>query len=66
MLPELANRLPRQVFLAPVGRVGAGKTTVVKPLAERLGLVRISSDEIRKLLKERGLGYGPLRTALGA
>lgn len=46
-----------QYLLCPVGLVGAGKTTVVKPLAERLGLVRISSDEIRKLLWEHGYGY---------
>lgn len=44
-------------LLCPIGLVGAGKSTVVKPLAEKLGLVRISSDEIRKLLKEDGLGY---------
>lgn len=49
---------PEKLFvLCPVGLVGAGKTTVVKPLSERLGLVRISGDEIRKMLKERGLGY---------
>ena len=39
-------------LLCPVGIIGAGKTTVVKPLAEKLGLVRISNDEIRKTLKE--------------
>ncbi|MBU6321540.1 AAA family ATPase [Patescibacteria group bacterium] len=61
-LPADDARLPAQIFLAPVGRVGAGKTTVVKPLAERLGLVRISSDEIRRLLKELGHDYKPLRS----
>ncbi|HEY4520375.1 MAG TPA: AAA family ATPase [Candidatus Paceibacterota bacterium] len=44
----------RQILLCPIGLVGAGKTTVMKPLAERLGLVRISGDEIRKMLKENG------------
>ncbi len=47
----------RQFFLCPVGLVGAGKTTVIKPLSERLSLVRISHDEVRQMLKARGLGY---------
>lgn len=51
----------RKFFLCPIGLVGAGKTTVIKPLAERLHLLRISTDEIRKLLKEEG--YNRVRTA---
>ncbi len=48
----------RKLFiLCPVGIIGAGKTTVLKPLAQKLSLVRISGDEIRKRLKESGLGY---------
>src|SRR3989344_2120515 len=51
----------RKLFmLCPVGLVGSGKTTVVKPLCEMLSLVRISGDDIRRLLKERGMGYEPL------
>lgn len=46
-----------QFILCPVGLVGAGKTTVVKPLSEKLSLIRVSGDEIRKLLKESGYGY---------
>jgi hypothetical protein len=46
-----------QWMLMPVGLVGAGKTTVVKPLAERLGLIRMSTDEVRQKLKERGYSY---------
>lgn len=46
-----------QWMLMPVGLVGAGKTTVVKPLVEHFGLVRISTDEIRKQLKLRGYTY---------
>lgn len=50
----------RLFILCPVGLVGAGKTTVTKPLAEMLSLVRISRDEMRKLLKERGQSYDTL------
>ena len=46
-----------QYILCPVGLVGAGKTTVVKPLSETLDLVRISGDEIRKCFKDKGYGY---------
>jgi shikimate kinase len=46
-----------QWMLMPVGLVGAGKTTVVKPLSERLGLIRMSTDEVREKLKERGYSY---------
>ncbi len=56
-----ANKVPeKQFFLCPVGLVGAGKSTVMKPLSEILSLVRISSDDIRKILKERNVGYGQL------
>ena len=52
------NKKPRNQFiLCPIGLVGAGKTTVVKPLSDKLGLVRISGDEIRELLKEKGHRY---------
>ena len=46
-----------QWMLMPVGLIGAGKTTVLKPLSERLGLIRLSSDEVRQKLKERGCSY---------
>ncbi len=45
------------ILLCPVGLVGAGKTTVIKALATKLGLLRLSSDEIRRLLKKHDLGY---------
>lgn len=51
------EKSPRQFFLCPVGPVGSGKTTVARPLAERMHLVLVSSDEIRKILKEKGCGY---------
>jgi len=39
-----------QYLLCPVGLVGAGKTTVVKPLSKKLSLVRLSNDEVRKII----------------
>lgn len=50
-----------QMILCPVGLVGAGKSTVIKPIAKKLSLVRISTDEIRKLLKENGYNYTRVR-----
>ncbi len=47
----------KQFFLCPVGLIGSGKTTVLKPLAEKLNLVRISGDEIRKILYDLGFDY---------
>jgi predicted kinase len=55
VVPE--NKPSTQYLLCPIGLVGAGKTTVVKPLSQKLNLVRISGDEIRKLFKEKGYGY---------
>lgn len=48
---------PEQFLLCPVGLVGAGKSTVTIPLAKKLNLVRISHDEIRKILKENDFNY---------
>lgn len=50
-----------QIYFCPVGLVGAGKTTVTKPISERLNLVRVSSDELRKLLIENGHNYDSLK-----
>ncbi len=47
----------RQFLLCPVGLVASGKTTVLKPLAERLNAVRVSTDEIRQILKQRHFNY---------
>jgi len=59
---ELPHSKPIKKFLlCPVGIVGAGKTTVVKPLSSRLGLARVSTDEIRKILKEKGFNYNRVR-----
>lgn len=55
---ELPSVKPtHQILLCPVGLVGSGKTTIVKPLSQALSLVRISTDEVRKMLKENGFNY---------
>jgi len=46
-----------QILVCPVGLVGAGKTTVIKPIADQVGLLRISTDDIRHMLKDRGFNY---------
>ncbi len=51
----------QQIFFCPVGLVGAGKTTIIKPISERLHLLRLSTDELRKLLKESGHTYEHLK-----
>lgn len=51
----------KQFFLCPVGLVGSGKSTVLKPIAEKFNLVRISSDEVRKSLLENGHDYSPVK-----
>lgn len=60
VLPPIDRVPAKQFLLCPVGLVGAGKTTVIRPLSEMLSLVRISSDEIREILKQRNASYGQL------
>lgn len=63
----------KQIILCPVGLVGAGKTTVIKPICEELGFLRVSTDEIRGMLMEKGfnlertmeIGYRLLEGFLG-
>lgn len=55
ILPK--KKLSKQILICPVGVVGAGKTTVIKPLSQKLSLLRISADEIRQLLKKNGYNY---------
>lgn len=52
-----SKKLDKQILLCPVGLVGSGKTTVLKPLSKKLSLLRISTDEIRGLLKKMGYNY---------
>ncbi|MDP4010314.1 MAG: hypothetical protein Q8P37_00425, partial [Candidatus Spechtbacteria bacterium] len=56
-----SRKLKQQIAVCPIGVVGAGKTTVIKPLSKKLSVLRISTDEIRKLLKENGYGYDSVR-----
>jgi len=51
------RKLKEQFLLCPIGLMGSGKTTIIKLLAKKLFLVRISGDEIRELLNERGFDY---------
>ncbi len=62
LIPE-AKRTP-QLLVCPVGHVGAGKTTVMKPLCKKLSLVRISTDEFRHLLKDHGFSFLVMRDVL--
>lgn len=64
VLPKEKEWPKKQMILAPVGLPGTGKTTVVRPMSEALGLVRVSSDEFRKLLKENGHGWGDIKDLL--
>ena len=41
-------------LICPIGLIASGKTTVMKKLARMLGLIRVSSDEIRELLIKNG------------
>ncbi len=48
VIPE--EKPAKQYLLCPVGLIGSGKTTAIKMLAERLSLLRLSNDEMRKVL----------------
>ncbi len=43
-----------QFFLCPVGFIGAGKTTIMKALCERLSVIRVENDYARKLFRAQG------------
>lgn len=42
----------KQFFFCPVGLIGSGKSTIAKIISERLNLLRLSTDELRRILKE--------------
>lgn len=52
LFPEVKPK--HQFLLCAVGLVGSGKTTVMKPLSEKLDLIRMAGDEIRKVLSDNG------------
>lgn len=56
VIPEGSNQKP-QFALCVIGLVGAGKTTTLKRLCEHIPMVRVSGDEIRYLLHQRGLSH---------
>lgn len=58
------NKPLKPFFFCPVGLVGSGKTTVTKDISERFNLVRISTDELRKILKENGYNYDELKNII--
>lgn len=49
-----SDKSSKSFIICPVGLVGSGKTTVIRILAEYFGLVRVSNDEIRKILNDNG------------
>ncbi len=62
---SIPNHKPKkQFFLCPVGLVGAGKTTVTRPISERFDSVQISSDELRKLLNKSGYDYSAVKEVI--
>ncbi|OGF77838.1 hypothetical protein A2W54_03485 [Candidatus Giovannonibacteria bacterium RIFCSPHIGHO2_02_43_13] len=58
-VPERKTR--HSVIVAAIGLVGSGKSTVAKYLADLIGAVVISGDEIRILLRNEGVGYDKAR-----
>ncbi len=53
IIPSVKRK--HKIMLCPIGYIAAGKTTVMKPLSEKLGLVRLSTDELRVLAREEGI-----------
>ncbi len=58
LIPE--HKSEKQFFLCPVGYIGAGKSTILDLLCQHFDFVRLSGDEIRRLLRERGYGKAGL------
>jgi predicted kinase len=52
--PEGAKN-PPQFCICVIGLTGAGKTTVLKKIIQHLPAVRVSGDEMRRLLIKKGL-----------
>lgn len=55
---SIPEKKPKEQFLlCPIGLIGSGKTTTIKFLSKKLSLLRVSGDEVRKFLNERGFNY---------
>lgn len=61
---QLPRIIKPQFILCPVGNIGAGKSTVMKPLCKQLHVVRLEADGIRKILKEHGKSYDAVKDIL--
>mgnify|MGYP006054105383 FL=1 len=46
------NPPEKQFLLCPVGLIGSGKTTTMRALSKKLSLVRISNDDVRKIIHD--------------
>jgi shikimate kinase len=55
------NKPKKQLFFCPVGLIGAGKTSITRPISEKLSLVILSSDGLRKILKKDGYDFSLLK-----
>ncbi len=56
LIVPLVKQSP-QFFLCPIGLIGAGKTTVMKLLTKKFSLIKISTDDIRKILKKQEYNF---------
>ena len=52
-----ANKPVVQFLLCPIGLVGSGKTSVLHALQQHLDFVRVSTDDIRAILKRDGFNF---------
>lgn len=50
-----------QFFLCPVGRIGAGKSTVVRVLMRHFPLLCVANDDARKILYKHGYNFNRAR-----
>lgn len=58
---DYPSKSEKQFILCSVGLIATGKTTVLKALSEKIGLVRVRTDDLRWILEKRG--YNVRRTA---
>ncbi|MDA1038555.1 MAG: AAA family ATPase [bacterium] len=59
------NKPERVFFVAIVGLIGTGKTTIMKEISRRLGLLRICTDDIRWMLFDKGYNFERTRELAG-